>query len=124
MLAVPERKSAVAVRAVQAYCERQQIEKFQAGVHAEEGEGRTIRRLENLFALCILAYVFATDHLRKPGLYDSSQPACQQPQNGIGKNARLSGGHPHARGRAEDPLHQRMAEKVSRENLLHWALAF
>ena len=26
---------------------------------------RTFRRLENIFTLCILAYVFATDHLRK-----------------------------------------------------------
>ena len=59
----------VAARAAQAYCDRWQIEaSFQTVKREfalEKARVRTFRRLENLFALCILAYVFATDALRK-----------------------------------------------------------
>ena len=69
MLATPDGESAVAVRAAQAYCDRWQIEtSFQTVKQEfalEKARVRTFRRLENLFALCILAYVFVTDHLRK-----------------------------------------------------------
>ena len=60
---------AVAARAAQAYCDRWQIEaSFQTVKQEfalEKARVRTFRRLENIFALCILAYVFATDALRK-----------------------------------------------------------
>ena len=59
----------VAVRAAQAYCDRWQIEESFQTVKQEfaleKARVRTFRRLENIFALCILAYVFATDALRK-----------------------------------------------------------
>ena len=59
----------VAVRAAQAYCDRWQIEtSFQTVKQEfalEKARVRTFRRLENIFSLCVLAYVFATDFLRK-----------------------------------------------------------
>ena len=59
----------VAARAAQAYCDRWQIEtSFQTVKHEfalEKARVRTFRRLENIFSLCILAYVFATDFLRR-----------------------------------------------------------
>lgn len=59
----------VAVRAAQAYCDRWQIEtSFQTVKQEfalEKARVRTFRRLENIFSLCILAYVFATDFLRR-----------------------------------------------------------
>jgi IS4 transposase len=62
----------IARRAAQAYHDRWQIETSFQTVKQEFGlekaRVRTFKRLENLFALCILAYVFATDHLRRtPG---------------------------------------------------------
>ena len=59
----------MAVRAAQAYCDRWQIEtSFQTVKQEfalEKARVRTFRRLENIFSLCILAYVFATDFLRR-----------------------------------------------------------
>lgn len=59
----------MAVRAAQAYCDRWQIEtSFQTVKQEfalEKARVRTFRRLENIFSLCVLAYVFATDFLRK-----------------------------------------------------------
>ena len=59
----------VAVRAAQAYCDRWQIEtSFQTVKQEfalEKARVRTFRRMENIFSLCVLAYVFATDFLRK-----------------------------------------------------------
>ena len=59
----------VAARAAQAYCDRRQIEtSFQAVKQEfalEKARVRTFRRLENVFSPCILAYVFATDFLRR-----------------------------------------------------------
>ena len=59
----------VAVRAAQAYCDRWQIETSFRTVKQEfaleKARVRTFRRLENIFSLCILAYVFATDFLRR-----------------------------------------------------------
>lgn len=69
MLSTPEGEHAVAARAAQAYCDRWQIEtSFQTVKQEfalEKARVRTFRRLEDLFALCILAYVFVTDLLRK-----------------------------------------------------------
>lgn len=69
MLATEEGMMAVAVRAAQAYCDRWQIEtSFQTVKQEfalEKARVRTFRRLENIFSLCILAYVFATDFLRR-----------------------------------------------------------
>ena len=69
MCATEEEAFEIAVRAAQAYCDRWQIEtSFQTvkqGFALEKARVRTFRRLENIFALCILAYVFATDFLRK-----------------------------------------------------------
>ena len=59
----------MAVRAAQAYCDRWQIEtSFQTVKQEfalEKARVRTFRRMENIFSLCVLAYVFATDFLRK-----------------------------------------------------------
>ena len=69
MCATEEEAFEIAVRAAQAYCDRWQIEtSFQTVKQEfalEKARVRTFRRLENIFALCILAYVFATDFLRK-----------------------------------------------------------
>ncbi len=72
MLDVPDGLERIALRAAQAYHDRWQIEtSFQTVKQEfalEKARVRTFRRLENLFSLCILAYVFATDHLRRvPG---------------------------------------------------------
>ena len=69
MCATEEAACQVAVRAAQAYCDRWQIETSFRTVKQEfaleKARVRTFRRLENIFALCLLAYVFATDFLRK-----------------------------------------------------------
>ena len=69
MFATEEGALRVAVRAAQAYCDRWQIEtSFQTVKQEfalEKARVRTFRRLENIFSLCILAYVFATDFLRR-----------------------------------------------------------
>ena len=69
MFATEEVALRVAVRAAQAYCDRWQIEtSFQTVKQEfalEKARVRTFRRLENIFSLCVLAYVFATDFLRK-----------------------------------------------------------
>ena len=69
MCATEEGALRVAVRAAQAYCDRWQIEtSFQAVKQEfalEKARVRTFRRMENIFSLCVLAYVFATDFLRK-----------------------------------------------------------
>ena len=69
MYATEEGALRVAVRAAQAYCDRWQIEtSFQTVKQEfalEKARVRTFRRLENIFSLCILAYVFATDFLRR-----------------------------------------------------------
>ena len=69
MLSADEGLCAVAVRAAQAYCDRWQIEtSFQAVKQEfalEKARVRTFKRLRNIFSLCMLAYVFATDFLRK-----------------------------------------------------------
>ena len=69
MSATEEGALRVAVRAAQAYCDRWQIEtSFQAVKQEfalEKARVRTFRRLENIFSLCVLAYVFATDFLRR-----------------------------------------------------------
>ena len=69
MCATDEEAFGIAVRAAQAYCDRWQIETSFRTVKQEfaleKARVRTFRRLENIFALCILAYVFATDFLRK-----------------------------------------------------------
>ena len=68
----PANLGRIALRAAQAYHDRWQIETSFRTVKQEfaleKARVRTFRRLENIFTLCILAYVFATDHLRKvPG---------------------------------------------------------
>ena len=69
LFATEETAFGVAVRAAQAYCDRWQIEtSFQTVKQEfalEKARVRTFRRLENIFTLCMLAYVFATDFLRK-----------------------------------------------------------
>ena len=69
MFATEEGALRVAVRAAQAYCDRWQIEtSFQTVKQEfalEKARVRTFRRMENIFSLCVLAYVFATDFLRK-----------------------------------------------------------
>ncbi len=72
MLDDPAGHERIALRAAQAYHDRWQIETSFQTVKQEFGlekaRVRTFKRLENLFALCNLAYVFATDHLREvPG---------------------------------------------------------
>jgi len=58
-----------AVRAAQAYCDRWQIETSFLTVKQEfaleKARVRKFRRLENIFALCLLAYDFMTSHIRK-----------------------------------------------------------
>jgi len=64
----PAKVRANALRAAQAYCDRWQIETSFQVVKQEFGlekaRVRTFRRLENIFSLCVLAYVWATGHLR------------------------------------------------------------
>ena len=54
--------------ASQAYCDRWQIETSFLTVKREfaleKARVRTFRRLENIFALCMLAYVFMIGHIR------------------------------------------------------------
>ena len=58
-----------AVRAAQAYCDRWQIETSFLTVKQEfaleKARVRTFRRLENIFALCMLAYVFMIGHIKR-----------------------------------------------------------
>ena len=69
VLASPAQMAVHAGRAAQAYCDRWQIEtSFYVMKHEfalEKAHVRTFRRLENIFTLCVLAYVFATRFLRK-----------------------------------------------------------
>ena len=59
---------AYAIKAAQAYCDRWQIEtSFQTvkqEFRLEDARVRTFKRLENIFALCVMAYVFMTKYLR------------------------------------------------------------
>ena len=61
--------AAYAERAAQAYCDRWQIETsffvMKQEFALEKARVRTFRRLENIFSLCVLAYVYATQFLRK-----------------------------------------------------------
>ena len=58
-----------AVRAAQAYCDRWQIETSFLTVKQEfaleKARVRTFRRLENIFALCMLAHVFMIGHIKR-----------------------------------------------------------
>ena len=68
-LSSPRRARLAAERAAQAYCDRWDIEtSFYAMKQEFALEGarvRTFGRLRNIFALCVLAYVFATRFLRR-----------------------------------------------------------
>jgi len=64
----PDAARRIAIRAAQLYLDRWQIEtSFQTikqEFSLEKARVRTFRRLANIFALCVLAYVFAASHLR------------------------------------------------------------
>jgi len=65
----PGMMAVYAVRAAQAYCDRWQIETsfymMKQEFALEKARVRTFKRLENIFSLCVLAYVYATQSLRK-----------------------------------------------------------
>jgi len=73
MLLDPNAVFRYAVRAAQAYCDRWQIETSFLTVKQEfaleKVRVRKFRRLENIFALCLLAYDFMTEHIRKSKRY-------------------------------------------------------
>ena len=68
VLGSPAQMALCAVRAAQAYCDRWQIETsffvMKQEFALEKARVRTFRRLENIFSLCVLAYVYATRFLR------------------------------------------------------------
>ena len=68
-LDVPENHAVLATRAAQAYCDRWQIEESFKTVKQEfaleKVRVRTFARLSNIFALCVLAYVFVTRRIRQ-----------------------------------------------------------
>ena len=68
VLGSPAQMALYAVRAAQAYCDRWQIETsffvMKQEFALEKARVRTFRRLENIFSLCVLAYVYATRFLR------------------------------------------------------------
>ena len=65
----PAQMAIYAERAAQAYCDRWQIETsfyvMKQEFALEKARVRTFKRLENIFTLCVLAYVYATQFLRK-----------------------------------------------------------
>ena len=65
----PAQMAIYAERAAQTYCDRWQIETsfyvMKQEVALEKVRVRTFKRLENIFTLCVLAYVYATQFLRK-----------------------------------------------------------
>ena len=69
VLGSPAQMAIYAERAAQAYCDRWQIETsffvMKQEFALEKARVRTFRRLENIFALCVLAYVYATQFLRR-----------------------------------------------------------
>ena len=69
VLESPAQMAVYAERAAQAYCDRWQIETsffvMKQEFALEKARVRTFRRLENIFSLCVLAYVYATRFLRK-----------------------------------------------------------
>ena len=69
VLKSPAQMAIYAERAAQAYCDRWQIETsffvMKQEFALEKARVRTFRRLENIFSLCVLAYVYATQFLRK-----------------------------------------------------------
>ena len=69
VLESPAQMAIYAERAAQAYCDRWQIETsffvMKQEFALEKARVRTFRRLENVFSLCVLAYVYATQFLRK-----------------------------------------------------------
>ena len=69
VLRSPAQMAIYAERAAQAYCDRWQIETsffvMKQEFALEKARVRTFRRLENIFSLCVLAYVYATQFLRR-----------------------------------------------------------
>lgn len=69
VLESPAQMAIYAERAAQAYCDRWKIEMsffvMKQEFALEKARVRTFRRLENVFSLCVLAYVYATQFLRK-----------------------------------------------------------
>ena len=69
VLESPAQMAIYAERAAQADCDRWQIETsffvMKQEFALEKARVRTFRRLENIFSLCVLAYVYATQFLRK-----------------------------------------------------------
>ena len=69
VLESPAQMAIYAECAAQAYCDRWQIETsffvMKQEFALEKARVRTFRRLENIFSLCVLAYVYATQFLRK-----------------------------------------------------------
>ena len=69
VLKSPAQMAIYAERAAQAYCDRWQIETsffvMKQEFALEKARVRTFKRLENIFSLCVLAYVYATQFLRK-----------------------------------------------------------
>lgn len=69
VLESPAQMAIYAERAAQAYCDRWKIEMsffvMKQEFALEKARVRTFRRLENVFSLCVLAYVYATQSLRK-----------------------------------------------------------
>lgn len=69
VLESPAQMAVYAERAAQAYCDRWQIETsffvLKQEFALEKARVRTFKRLENIFSLCVLAYVYATQFLRK-----------------------------------------------------------
>ncbi len=69
VLASPAQMAVYAERAAQAYCDRWQIETsffvMKQEFALEKARVRTFKRLENIFSLCVLAYVYATQYLRR-----------------------------------------------------------
>lgn len=69
VLESPAQMAIYAERAAQAYCDRWQIETsffvMKQEFALEKARVRTFRRMENIFSLCVLAYVYATQFLRK-----------------------------------------------------------
>ena len=69
VLTSPVQMAIYAERAAQAYCDRWQIETsffvMKQEFALEKARVRTFKRLNNIFTLCVLAYVYATQFLRK-----------------------------------------------------------
>ena len=69
VLKSPAQMAIYAERAAQAYCDRWQIETsffvMKQEFALEKVRVRTFKRLENIFSLCVLAYVYATQFLRR-----------------------------------------------------------